>query len=53
MFGFTYKPPMAATATNTAVQVPCRDKAFNAMDMLSMAEPATKIQSEELSIAPI
>lgn len=48
------KMAMAATATKTAVQVPCSDKAFNAMDMLSIADPATKIQSDgKIDVSPV
>ena len=41
----------AATATNTAVQVPCSDTALSPIDTLRMAEPATKIQSEVPNIS--
>lgn len=44
-------PEMAATATKSAVQVPCSDTAFRAMDMLSIAEPATKTQSSTNELA--
>ena len=39
------KPAIAATATNTAVQVPCVEREFRAMDIPSIPEPATKTQS--------
>jgi hypothetical protein len=39
------KPMTAATATKTAVQAPWSESAFRAMEMLSIPEPATKIQS--------
>jgi hypothetical protein len=38
-------PTMAATATNTAVHVAWLDTALSPMEMPSMPEPATKIQS--------
>ena len=38
---------MAATATNTAVQVPCVDRAFRPVEMPRIPEPATKIQSDQ------
>jgi hypothetical protein len=39
------KPTMAATATNTAVQVPCVERAFKPVEIPRIPEPATKIQS--------
>jgi hypothetical protein len=36
---------IAATATKTAVQAPCDDRAFSAVEIPSMPEPPTKIQS--------
>lgn len=36
---------IAATATKTAVHVPCADTALRPMEMPNMAEPAMKIQS--------
>lgn len=36
---------IAATATKTEVQVPCDEIAFKAIEMLSIPEPETKIQS--------
>ena len=45
----TKNPPIAATATNIAVQAPCVDIAFRLIETLSMAEPATKIQTAILS----
>lgn len=39
------KPMIAATATKTAVQAPWTDSALRAIEMLSIPEPATKIQS--------
>lgn len=36
---------IAATATKTAVQVPWVEIAFRAIDILSIPEPETKIQS--------
>lgn len=36
---------VAATATNTAVQAPWDERAFNAVAMPSIPEPPTKIQS--------
>lgn len=45
-------PMTAATATKTAVHVPWADTAFNAMEILSMADPATKIQSGRISNRP-
>lgn len=39
------KPMTAATATKTAVQAPWSESALRAMEMLSIPEPATKIQS--------
>lgn len=38
-------PTIAATATKTAVQVPCVETALRPMEILRMPEPATKIQS--------
>jgi hypothetical protein len=35
---------MAAMAVNTALQVPCWDTAFRAIEVLIMPDPATKIQ---------
>lgn len=43
------KSIIAATATNTAVHVPWRESAFNAIEMLTIADPATKIQTVEVS----
>lgn len=40
------KPMTAATATKTAVQAPWSESALRAMEILSIPEPATKIQSE-------
>jgi hypothetical protein len=39
------KPEMAATATNTAVQVPWTDIALSPIEIPSIPDPATKIQS--------
>ena len=38
-------PMMAAMTTNTAVQAPCVDTAFRAMEEPSMPDPATNVQS--------
>lgn len=40
------KTAMAATATNTAVQAPCVDRALSATEVPSMAEPETKVKSK-------
>lgn len=42
---------IAATATNTAVQVPCVEIALKAIEMLSIPEPETKIQSDPALVA--
>jgi hypothetical protein len=39
------KPRTAATATKTAVQAACEETELRPMEMPSIAEPATKIQS--------
>lgn len=39
------KPAIAATATNTAVQVPCDDMAFRAVDTPTIAEAVQKIMT--------
>lgn len=39
------KPAIAATATKTAVQVPCVERELRPIEMPSIPEPATKIQS--------
>lgn len=39
------KPAMAATATKTAVQVPCTESELRPMEMPSMPEPATQVQT--------
>lgn len=38
------KPAMAATATKTAVQVPCVERELSAIEMPNIPAPATKIQ---------
>lgn len=42
------KAMMAATATKTAVQAPCDDRAFSAVEIPNIPEPPTKIQSKKL-----
>lgn len=39
------KPKMAAMATKMAVQAACVDKAFSAIDMLKIPDPATKMKT--------
>ena len=39
------KLTMAATKTKTAVQVPCIEIAFRAIETLNMADPATKVKT--------
>jgi hypothetical protein len=39
------KPAMAATATKTAVQVPCTESELSPMEMPSIPEPATQVQT--------
>lgn len=41
------KTMMVATATKTAVQVPCRDMALKAIEMDKRAEPATVVIPEK------
>lgn len=38
-------PMTAAHATNPAVQMACVESAFKEMEILSMADPATKVKS--------
>ena len=44
------KPMIAATATKTAVQAPWLDMALKEIDMPSIPDPATKIQSSRLLV---
>lgn len=41
------KPMTAAQATNPAVHIACVERAFNEMDMLNIADPATKVKSNK------
>lgn len=40
------KHMMAATATKTAVQAPCSERALSATEMLIIAEPLTIVKSK-------
>lgn len=41
------KPMTAAHATNPAVHIACVERAFNEIEMLNMADPATKVKSDK------
>lgn len=44
------KPRTAATATKTAVQAACEETELSPIEIPSIAEPATKIQSSRSSV---
>lgn len=46
------KPAKQATATKTAVQAPCSDSEFRAMEIPSIPEPATNVQTVHVSTRP-
>jgi hypothetical protein len=46
------KPVMAATPTKTAVHVPCEDTAFRPIEMPSIPDPATNIQTVNMLELP-
>jgi hypothetical protein len=48
----TQKVTTAAIATKIAVQAPCSDRALSATEILSMAEPETKVKSRDVSKSP-
>lgn len=47
------KHATAPTATYAAVQVPCSDTALSPIEKLSMAEPVTKTQSENMIVSTV